>query len=60
MSAAATSDTSAKILPFFVYGTLMKGFENNTHVLRGRGDGYQRCQMKGAVICHFEVGYPGL
>ena len=58
--ATAGASLATERLPFFVYGTLMLGFENNANVMGDRGGGYLRCSINHSVICHFEVGYPGL
>ena len=62
MSTAAPSSPQAAPaqLPFFVYGTLMSGFQNNRNVLRGRETSALKAQLPGALLFHYPAGFPGM
>lgn len=48
-------------LPFFVYGTLQRGFKNNKSIVRGRESMAQRAKLPNAIVYHFrDVGCPGV
>ncbi|KDO30956.1 hypothetical protein SPRG_04144 [Saprolegnia parasitica CBS 223.65] len=54
---------AAPRLPFFVYGTLMKGFRNYDKHVRGFSSLrflHDRAYVEGAALYHFAYGYPGL
>ena len=47
-------------LPFFFYGTLQTGYQNHAAVVRGRYSSVRRAQLPGALLVHYEAGWPGM
>ena len=62
LTLAALPPSLLERLPFFFYGTLMRGYKNHTAIVADRFESLSPARLvsPSAVLVHYEAGYPGL